>query len=111
MFQTIKFWLFAISVVVISIAVAAFVSYRLAQKFWLDDITVGLEGTARVHSEKLALWIQVQEDIVAALAPAAAVENPRPALQQALESGKLDLVYVGHADKRMISVPDRQHPP
>jgi methyl-accepting chemotaxis protein len=113
LFKTVKFRLICISVVivVIAIAMATLVSYRLARAFILEDINVELGGTAQSHSERIALWVKMQKDIVAALAPIAQAADPSAALQQALQSGKLDLAYIGHADKRMVSMPPRNRPP
>ena len=112
-FKTIKFRLIFISVVivVVAIAMATLVSYRLARSFILEDINVELGGTAHSHSERIALWVKMQKDIVESLAPIAKDTDPSAALQQALQSGKLDLAYVGHADKSMISAPPRNRAP
>ena len=113
MFKTIKVRLISISVVimVIAIAVATLVSYRLARSFILDDINVELGEAARSQSQRIALWVKMQKDIVVSLAPSAKIADPLPALQQALQSGRLDIAYIGNADKRMISVPARNRPP
>ena len=112
MFKSIKSRLIGISVVVVvaAIAIATIVSYRLARTFLLQDVNVELGQTAHYQSDKLALWVRMQKDIVSALAPMAEMEDPKPALQQALASGKLDLAYIGYADKRMVSMPVRQRP-
>ena len=113
MFKTIKSRLISISVVivVVAIAVATLVSYRLARSFMLEDINSELGGSAQSHSEGIAQWVKMQKDIVASMAPLAKLADPSPGLQQALDSGRLDLAYVGHADKRMISAPSRVRPP
>ncbi|MCK7493523.1 MAG: cache domain-containing protein [Comamonadaceae bacterium] len=58
----------------------------------------------------MGAWVKTQKDIVAALTPAAELDSPQPMLEQALKSGRLDLAYLGSADKRMVSVPERQRP-
>ena len=85
MFKTIKVRLISISVVimVIAIAVATLVSYRLARSFILDDINVELGEAARSQSQRIALWVKMQKDIVVSLAPSAKLADPLPALQQA----------------------------
>ncbi len=113
MFKTIKSRLISGSVVVVvmAIAVATLASYRLARSFILEDINVALADTAQSQSERIALWVKVQKDIAVSLAPAAKVADPAAPLQQALQSGGLDIAYIGHVDKRMISVPSRNRPP
>ena len=113
MFKTIKSRLIGVSVVVVvmAIAVATMASYRLARSFILEDINAALGDTAQSQSERIALWVKVQKDIAVSLAPAAKVADPAAPLQQALQSGGLDIAYIGHADKRMVSVPARNRPP
>lgn len=113
MFKSIKIRLISISVVIVLVAIAAstLISYRMARTFILEDINVELGNTAKSNSQRLGLWIKMQKDIVSSLAPLAKSADPSAPLQQALESGKLELAYVGYADKRMISFPSRVRPP
>ena len=112
MLKTIKSRLICICIVIVvaAIAVATMVSYQLARSFIEDDINTALGDTARSQSDKIALWISMQKDIVASLAPHTRDADPSAALQQALVSGRLDLAYIGHADKRMLSIPSRNRP-
>lgn len=112
MLKSIKHRLISINVVIVLIAIAAatLVSYRLARTFILEDINVELGNTAQSQAQRLALWIKMQKDIVASLAPVVHAADPSAPLQQALDSGKLDLAYIGWADKRMLSVPSRVRP-
>ena len=113
MFRTIKSRLIAITVflVVAAISVATLVSFRLVRSFMLDDIALELGQTARFQSQRVAQWVAMQKDIVAALTPAVNMEDPTGSLKQALKSGKLDIVYQGRSDKRMVSFPPRDRAP
>ncbi len=110
MLKTIKSRLIAISIaiVVVAVALATFASYWAVRDHARRQVQSQLTELASAHAAGIAAWVKTQKDVVAALAPAARLEDPRPALSQALNSGRLDLAYVGGADKRMISIPDRQ---
>ncbi|UXH77320.1 methyl-accepting chemotaxis protein [Roseateles amylovorans] len=110
MLKTIKSRLIAISIaiVVAAVALATFASYWAVRDHARRQVQSQLTELAGAHAAGVAAWVKTQKDVVAALAPAAALDDPRPALTQALNSGRLDLAYVGGADKRMISIPDRQ---
>ena len=112
MLSTIKSRLIAICmlIVIAAIGVATLASYFSVSAHARRQVMSQLHDLGESHAGTMATWVKSQKNIVAALAPAAALEAPQPALEQALKSGQLDLAYLGHADKRMISVPDRQRP-
>jgi methyl-accepting chemotaxis protein len=112
MLKTIKSRLIAICILIVvaAIGVATLASYFSVKAHAHRQVLAQLDDLGRSHAATMATWVKAQKDIVAALAPAAALEQPQAPLQQALASGRLDLAYIGHADKRMISVPDRQRP-
>ncbi|ABD71157.1 methyl-accepting chemotaxis sensory transducer [Rhodoferax ferrireducens T118] len=112
MFASIRSRLIGISVLVVILAVvtATLVSYSLARGFLLEDIAANLAQTAKAEGKRIGLWAKMQKDIVTSMATQANAVDPNVGLQQAIDAGKLDLAYVGHADKRMISVPSRNRP-
>ncbi len=113
MFHSIKSRLIATSVAIVAAAVAVtgVVGYAHARKLLLDDLSAQLGQTSRGEADKLGQWVASQRQVVQALVPAAAAADPTAPLQQAVTSGKLDMAYVGSADKRMRSVPERQRSP
>ncbi|QPF75341.1 HAMP domain-containing protein [Roseateles sp. DAIF2] len=112
MLTTIKSRLIAICmlIVIAAIGVATLASYLSVSAHARRQVLAQLSDLGEAHAGTMAGWVKAQKDIVAALAPAAALDAPQAALEQALKSGRLDLAFIGHADKRMISVPDRQRP-
>ncbi|MFG6466441.1 methyl-accepting chemotaxis protein [Roseateles sp. BYS87W] len=110
MLKTIKARLMAacLGLMVVSVLLATLSSYRAARSTILHDLATQLSANGQAQADRIAAWATAQKHVVQALAPALAAEDPRPALQQGLTSGALDLAYVGGADKRMVSVPDRQ---
>ncbi|WP_148661341.1 methyl-accepting chemotaxis protein [Roseateles chitosanitabidus] len=112
MLKTIKSRLIAISILIVvgAVALATFASYWAVRDHAHRQVQAQLNDLAAAHAGGIAAWVRTQKDVVAAMAPSALLEDPRPALAQAQQSGRLDLAYVGSADKRMISIPDRQRP-
>ena len=110
MFATIRLRLIGTSllIVIAAIAVVGLISYRFTRASLLEDLNGQLSRVGASEAAKLGDWVAANKRLVMALAPAAAQADPNPALQQALTAGELELAYVGHADKRMISVPARQ---
>ena len=112
MLKTIKSRLIAISILIVvaAVALATFASYWAVRDHARRQVQAQLTDLATANAAGVAAWVKTQKDVVAAMAPAAQLEDPRAVLTQALQSGRLDLAYVGGADKRMISIPDRQRP-
>ena len=112
MLTTIKSRLIAICILIVvaAIGVATLASYFSVSAHARRQVLAQLSDLGEAHAGTMAAWVKAQKDIVAALAPAIALDAPQPMLEQALKSGRLDLAYIGHADKRMVSVPDRQRP-
>ena len=112
MLKTIKSRLIAICILIViaAIGVATLASYISASAHARRQALAQLSDLGRAHAGTMGAWVKAQKDIVAALGSSADLDNPVPMLDQALKSGRLDLAYVGRADKRMVSVPDRQRP-
>ncbi|WP_427914849.1 methyl-accepting chemotaxis protein [Ramlibacter sp. MMS24-I3-19] len=112
MFSTIRVRLIGTSVLIViaAVAIVSLVSYRFSRSFILDNLNVQLSGISTSEAAKLGDWVASQKRVVKSIAPAALAADPSPALQQALSAGNLDLVYVGSADRKMLSVPARERP-
>jgi len=110
MLKTIKSRLLAacLGLMVVSVLLATLTSYRAARNTILHDLATQLSENGQAQADRIASWANGQKHVVQAMAPALAAADPTPALQQGLTSGALDLAYVGSADKRMVSVPDRK---
>jgi len=110
MLKTIKSRLLAacLGLMVVSVLLATLTSYRAARSTILHDLAAQLSANGQAQADRIASWVNGQKHVVQALAPALDAADPLPALQQALTSGALDLAYIGGADKRMVSVLDRQ---
>jgi len=110
--KTIKSRLIALTILIVvgAVALATLASYLTVRTHTHREVQDKLTGLAEARASGIAAWVRVQKDVVASMAAAAEQPDPRPALTQALQSGRLDLAYVGGADKRMISIPDRQRP-
>jgi methyl-accepting chemotaxis protein len=99
-----------VAIAIAAILLATLMSYRVVRSTMLEQLARELDQQGHSQAEQIAAWVKSQKSIVAALRPVLDQADPNPALKQALESGRLDLAYVGAADKRMVSVPDRQRP-
>jgi methyl-accepting chemotaxis protein len=110
MFKTIKGRLIAIClfIVVVGIGVATLASTLAVRANVRHQVSTQLSSLGQVQADAMGAWVRKQQDVVSALAVAAATSDSVPAMTQALQSGRLDLAYVGRADKHMVSVPDRQ---
>lgn len=113
MFKTIKSRLIAtcMLIVVAAISIATTGSYLAVSADARQQVLIKLGELGNAHAAGIAGWVKTQKDIVTALAPAVAADEPAASLTQALHSGRLDLAYVGRADRRMQSIPDRKRPP
>ena len=113
MFKTIKQRLIAICmlIVVAAVGIATLASYLTVRSHARAQLQARLTDLGQAHAAAMGAWVRKQQDIVTALAPAAALEDPAAPLEQALKSGRLDLAYIGGADKRMVSFPDRKRAP
>ncbi|WP_349742046.1 methyl-accepting chemotaxis protein [Roseateles cavernae] len=112
MLKTIKSRLIAICILIViaAIGVATLASYLSVSGHAQRQVLAQLNDLGEAHAGTMGAWVKAQKDIVTALTPAADLDSPQPMLEQALKSGRLDLAYLGSADKRMVSVPDRQRP-
>ncbi len=112
MIKTIKSRLIAacMLIVVSAIGIATAGSYLAVSANARHQVLDKLGELGRAHAAGMAGWVKTQKDIVTALASATDAADPKPQLTQALQSGRLDLAYIGQADKRMLSIPDRQRP-
>jgi methyl-accepting chemotaxis protein len=110
MLKTIKSRLLAacLGLMVVSVLLATLTSYRAARSTILHDLAAQLSTNGQAQADRIASWANAQKHVVQAMAPGLTAADPAPILQQGLTSGALDLAYVGSADKRMVSVPDRQ---
>ncbi|MFN7726430.1 MAG: methyl-accepting chemotaxis protein [Rubrivivax sp.] len=113
MLTTIKSRLIAACMLIVlgAITVATAGSYLAVSADARQQAQSKLSELGAAHAAGIAAWVRSQKDIVVALGPAATMDDPTAPLEQALKSGRLDLTYIGSADKRMVSVPARQRPP
>jgi methyl-accepting chemotaxis protein len=112
MLKTIRSRLIAICILIViaAIGVATLASYLSVSAHARRQVLAQLSDLGEAHAGTMGAWVKAQKDIVSALTPAVDLDAPQPMLEQALKSGRLDLAYLGSADKRMVSVPDRQRP-
>ena len=110
MLKTIKGRLIAICllIVVAAVGVSTGASYFTVSRHVHHQVAEELGAMGHAQADAMGAWVRKQQDVVSALAVAAATEDSVPAMTQALQSGRLDLAYMGRADKHMVSVPDRQ---
>lgn len=113
MLKTIKSRLIAICLLIVvgAVGIATAASYIAVQKTAQQEVSAKLQSLGQAQADAMGAWVSKQQDVVSALAVAAAHEDSVPAMTQALQSGRLDLAYVGRNDKHMQSVPDRQRAP
>jgi len=112
MLQTIKSRLIAICVLIVfaAVGVATLTSYLTVSRHAHQQVSEQLAELGKAQADAMGAWVRKEQDVVSALAATASTDAPQAALTQAQQSGRLDLAYVGGADKKMVSIPDRQRP-
>jgi methyl-accepting chemotaxis protein len=110
MLNTVKSRLIAICILIVvaAVGVATLASYLAVSRHARSQVRAELVALGEAQAGAMGAWVRKQQDIVSALGPAAALDDPSAPLEQALKSGRLDLAYIGSADKRMQSFPHRE---
>jgi len=110
MFKTIKQRLIAVCVAIVvgAVGVATLASYLTVSKHARKQLQAQMSDLGHAEAQAMGAWVRKQQDIVGALLPAVHQADAVPALEQAVASGRLDMAYIGHADRRMVSIPSRQ---
>ncbi|RVT82469.1 methyl-accepting chemotaxis protein [Inhella crocodyli] len=106
--KSLKQRLFALGtgVVLLALLVATAASYFDARGHVRAQSLALLDEVAQGQAQAIGAWVEVQQNIVESLKPAVALDDPRPFLAQAAQSGSMDLAYIGHEDKRMLQHKD-----
>ena len=106
--KSLKQRLFALGtgVVLVALLVATAASYFDARGHVRGQSLALLDEVAQGQAQAIGAWVEVQQNIIESLKPAIALAEPRPFLAQAAQSGAIDLVYIGQADKRMLQHKD-----
>ncbi|HLO92800.1 MAG TPA: methyl-accepting chemotaxis protein [Burkholderiaceae bacterium] len=103
MFDSIKTRLIAlgIAVVVLSLTAATIANYMTVRSHANAQQLAGLDQLASARASTIAQWVKGQRDIITSMLPAAEQADPVPFLVQAAKSGRLDVAYIGYADKHI----------
>lgn len=98
------------AIVLITLASATIVNHRLVTRHLKAHATQNLTELSEVHALAISEWVDMQKAVVASVAPAALLADPRPFLVQAQKSSRLASAYAGYPDRRMIFGVDQYLP-
>ena len=97
--------------VVLSVAVVSAFNFFTVRSSAMGTLTQSTQALAEARAAGIAEWVKTRAAVVAALAPATAVEDPLPALTQGVRSGGFDTTYIGYASKKATFSSPQNLPP
>ena len=105
MFTTLRARLIAICVgiTMLSLAVLALATLFFVRSNTLAALDGEIGQLTRTHAEEIGSWLQEKQQLVTALTPLAASNDPQAFLQLTQRAGGFDAVFLSHADKRHFS--------
>jgi methyl-accepting chemotaxis protein len=97
--------------VVAGLAVVSAFNFLSLRTTTLASVNASTQSLALARAEGIGQWIAGKSAVVGALLPATQVDDPMPALTQAVKSGFFDTTYIGYQDKRAIFSTPQNLPP
>ncbi|WP_281276367.1 methyl-accepting chemotaxis protein [Tepidicella xavieri] len=77
----------------------------------MQSLTQSTAALSEARVSGIAEWVKTRSDITQAMLPATAVDDPLPALTQAVVSGGFDTTYIGYANRTAIFSTPQNLPP
>ena len=100
----------AVLVVVSLVLVSAF-NFLSLRSTTRASVNASAQSLALARAEGIGQWVASKSAVVGALLPATRMEDPMPAITQAVKSGLFDTTYIGYQDKRIIFSTPQNLPP
>jgi len=97
--------------VVAGLAMVSAFNFLSLRTTTLASVNASAQSLALARAEGIGQWIAGKSAVVGALLPATRVDDPMPALTQAVKSGFFDTTYIGYQDKRAIFSTPQNLPP
>ena len=97
--------------VVVSLAVVSTFNFLSLQSTTRASVNASAQSLALARAEGIGQWVASKAAVVGALLPATQVEDPMPALTQAVKSGFFDTTYIGYQNKKAIFSTPQNLPP
>jgi len=97
--------------VVVSLAVVSTFNFLSLQSTTRASVNASAQSLALARAEGIGQWVASKAAVVGALLPATQVEDPMPALNQAVKSGFFDTTYIGYQNKKAIFSTPQNLPP
>jgi len=97
--------------VVAGLAMVSAFNFLSLRTTTLASVNASAQSLALARAEGIGQWIAGKSAVVGALLPATRLDDPMPALTQAVKSGFFDTTYIGYQDKRAIFSTPQNLPP
>lgn len=97
--------------VVVSLVVVSTFNFLSLRSTTRASVNASAQSLALARAEGIGQWVASKSAVVGALLPATQVEDPMPALTQAVRSGFFDTTYIGYQEKRRSSRARRTYRP
>ncbi|MDP2264017.1 MAG: methyl-accepting chemotaxis protein [Hydrogenophaga sp.] len=99
------------ALVVISLAAVSTFNFLSLSATTRTSVNASAQSLALARAEGIAQWVASKAAVVGALLPATQVDEPMPALTQAVKSGFFDTTYIGYQNKTAIFSTPQNLPP
>ena len=103
--------LLAGALVVLSVLAVSLVNFFTVRAASRASLTASTSALAQARAEGIAQWVQTRAAATEALLPATRLEDPLPALTQAVRSGGFDTTYIGYSNGQAIFSTPQNLPP
>lgn len=103
-------WL-AGALVVLSVLAVSLVNFFTVRAASYSSLTANISALAQARAEGIAQWVQSRAAATEALLPATRLDDPLPALTQAVKSGGFDTTYIGYSNGQAIFSTPQNLPP
>jgi methyl-accepting chemotaxis protein len=97
--------------VVVSLVVVSTFNFLSLRSTTRASVNASAQSLALARAEGIGQWVAGKSAVVGALLPATQVEDPMPALTQAVRSGFFDTTYIGYQSKKATFSTPQNLPP
>ena len=99
------------ALVALSVLAVSTLNFFTVRNAAMESLTQSTAALSEARVSGIAEWVKTRSDITQAMLPATAVDDPLPALTQAVVSGGFDTTYIGYANRTAIFSTPQNLPP
>ncbi|TDQ44022.1 methyl-accepting chemotaxis sensory transducer with Cache sensor [Tepidicella xavieri] len=99
------------ALVALSVLAVSTLNFFTVRNAAMQSLTQSTAALSEARVSGIAEWVKTRSDITQAMLPATAVDDPLPALTQAVVSGGFDTTYIGYANRTAIFSTPQNLPP